>query len=689
MRFRDGEGRTSRLDSRRLVHMRAPHLAALSWRFTAEDWSQRLQIRSALDGRVENGGVPRYRSLERQHLELLEAEDLGEGIYLKVRTRQSRLEFAQAARTRLFLEGAPLAAERTSFVIPGYAAELYSLELREGQTLTVEKTVVIYTSRDRAIAECGLAAKEEAERAGSFEELLGGHAQSWDHLWQGCDIECEIAPGSNGRAQSILRLHLFHLLQTVSHNSTDLDVGVPARGWHGEAYRGHIFWDELFIFPFLNFCMPELTRSLLLYRYRRLDEARHNARAAGLSGALYPWQSGSSGREETQRLHLNPRSGRWLPDHTHLQRHVNAAVAYNIWLYYKITHDQEFLSFYGAEIILEIARLFASLTSYNETLGRYEIRAVMGPDEFHDAYPDAERPGLDNNTYTNVMTVWVLGCALKVLELLGDRRRHELSERLSLSDEELRHWDEISRKMRLVFFDEKLLAQFEGYEALKEFDWEGYRARYGDIHRLDRLLEAKGDSVNRYKASKQADVLMLFYLFSAETLAGLFEQLGYAFSYETIPANIHYYLERTSHGSTLCKVVHAWVLARSDRAGSWRLFLDALESDISDVQGGTTREGIHLGAMAGTVDMIQRCYLGLEVHEDALWFNPVLPDELARLRVRLRYRGLWLVVSVDQETLTVTAERDWADEVTICVGGERYRLGLGEQRSFAYTRKRR
>ena len=196
---------------------------------------------------------------------------------------------------------------------------------------------------------------------------------------------------------------MFHLLQTVSEHTIDLDVGVPARGLHGEAYRGHIFWDELFVFPFLNLRFPELTRALLRYRVRRLPEARQAARAAGYRGAMYPWQSGSDGREETQRLHLNPRSGRWLPDNSHRQRHVNAAVAWNVWQYYQATGDLDFLAAYGAEMLLEIARFWASIATYNRALDRYEICGVMGPDEYHDGYPDRDEPGLDNNAYTNVM----------------------------------------------------------------------------------------------------------------------------------------------------------------------------------------------------------------------------------------------------------------------------------------------
>src|SRR5262249_40929760 len=146
--------------------------------------------------------------------------------------------------------------------------------------------------------------------------------------------------------------------------------------------------------------------------------------------AAYPWQSGSDGREETQRLHLNPRSGRWLPDHSHLQRHVGLAIAYNIWRYYQATGDLGFLARYGAQMLLEIARFFASLASYDPALDRYEIRGVMGPDEYHDGYPGTDEPGIDNNAYTNIMAVWVLRRALDALDLLEGPDQRELLERL-------------------------------------------------------------------------------------------------------------------------------------------------------------------------------------------------------------------------------------------------------------------
>ena len=451
------------------------------------------------------------------------------------------MRIAQAATTRVVRDGQAVAARRRTAQESGFVAQHLTVEAREGEPVTVEKLVALFTSKDRAIAEPGGAARGRVGRLrDGFDELLERHVLAWDQLWRRCRIE--LGGDGDPEVARTLNLHVFHLLQTVSQHTIDLDAGVPARGLHGEAYRGHIFWDELFIFPFLNLRLPELTRALLRYRARRLPEARLAARAAGFRGAMYPWQSGSDGREETQRLHLNPRSGRWLPDRSRRQRHVNVAVAYNVWQYYQATGDLAFLSAYGAEMLLEIARFWAGIASYNRALDRYEIRGVMGPDEYHDGYPGRDEPGLDNNAYTNVMAAWVLCRALETVELLPDHRRVELAERLGLAREELERWDEVSRKLLVPFHDGDIISQFEGYGELEELDWEGLRRRHGNIRRLDRILEAEGDSPNRYKASKQADVLMLFYLLSAEELRALLGRLGYRLEPAAIRRNVDYYL---------------------------------------------------------------------------------------------------------------------------------------------------
>ncbi|MEE9146184.1 MAG: glycoside hydrolase family 65 protein, partial [Candidatus Tectomicrobia bacterium] len=468
LRFRDLQGRETTLASRRLVHMGDRHLAATAITLTAENWSGRMQVRSALDGRIINAGVPRYQQLHSKHLMPLQTCQVSEdSILLLVQTNQSHLRVAEVARTQVFGDGAPLVVARRTIEEPGYIAQEFDLDLAQGATVTLEKSVALYTSRDHTMAECSLEARQAVRFAGRFDALLPPHIRAWERLWSQCDLVLE---GSQ-RIQHMLRLHIFHLLQTVSRHTIDLDVGIPARGLHGEAYRGHVFWDELFVFPFLNLHLPEISRALLLYRYRRLPQARWSAREAGYCGAMYPWQSGSNGREENQVIHLNPQSGHWVPDNTHLQRHVNAAIAYNIWQYYQATADVDFLSLYGAEMLLEIARFLASTTTYNADLDCYEIHGVMGPDEYHDQYPDANEPGLNNNAYTNIMTVWTLQRAREVLQVLAPDHRQALRDDLDLGDAELERWEDISRKMRVVFHGDGIISQFEGYDTLEEFDW--------------------------------------------------------------------------------------------------------------------------------------------------------------------------------------------------------------------------
>jgi trehalose/maltose hydrolase-like predicted phosphorylase len=682
-RVRDGEGRTISVTQRRFVSMRHPHLAAIETTLVAEDWSGILEVRSALDGTVRNDGVARYRELRSEHLvPIATSVASDETISLVVETNGSHLRVAEAARTRLWCNGERSEARPEVEQRPGWIGQTFAVAVEPGDHVRVEKVVAVFTSRDHGTSEPHQEAIDwVGEMAGGFDEALARHVVSWRHLWGRMRIDL----GTNGEVARNLHLHLFHLAQTVSNNSVPIDVGVPARGLHGEAYRGHVFWDELFILPYLSLRMPQIARALLLYRYRRLERARRAALEAGYRGAMFPWQSASNGREETQTMHLNPKSGRWLPDASHLQRHVNAAIVFNVWQYYQATNDLEFLRFFGAEMILEIARFWSSIATYDHALARYEIKGVMGPDEYHEGYPDREEPGLDNNAYTNLMAVWCLRRAAEVLETLPPVSVRELRERLSIDEEELDLWDDISHKMRLCFHD-GVLSQFEGFDDLDELDWEGYRERYGDIARLDRILEAEGDSPNRYKLAKQADAMMIFYVLAPNEVADLFDHLGYDWDEDLIDRNVAYYEPRTAHGSTLSRVVHAWIGARHDRDRSWSLFCEALRADVDDSQGGTTAEGIHLGAMAGTVDLLQRCYTGLELRHDVLRFDPVIPEALGSLAFAISYRGHVVHVEFTTEVARVHVDIDEGEPITVDVAGTVAEVRPGEVLEVALDR---
>ncbi|MDA3644314.1 glycoside hydrolase family 65 protein [Saccharopolyspora indica] len=681
LRFRDEHGRSTRVVQRRFVHMAEQHLAGLDTTLVAEDWSGHVTFRCGIDGRVTNSGVARYRALNAQHLtDHHTFQSAPDTVVLHARTSQSRVRVAEAARAQVFVDGEPVDAAHTLVQQDDLIAHDITIGLDQRSEARIEKITALRTSRDSATSEPVIEAVDEVLCAPGFDDLCRSHTLAWARLHR--EFHCGLSMSEE--AQRAVRLHLFHLLQTISPNSSDLDVGVPARGLHGEAYRGHVFWDELFVLPTLTLRRPRLARALLMYRYRRLDRARRAATEAGLTGAMFPWQSGSNGREESQRLHLNPRSGRWLPDRTHLQRHVGIAIAHNIHHYHRATGDDEFLSEHGAEMLLEITRFFAALARYDRSRDRYVIRGVVGPDEYHTGYPGRESPGIDNNAYTNVMTAWLCRTAAEVLRELPTERRHELVEQLDLRHGELDRWKRIAQRMYVPFHGNGIISQFEGYDQLAELDWDGYRRRYGDIHRLDRILEAEGDDPNRYQASKQADVLMLFYLLSAEELAGLLEGLGYPMPADTIPANIEYYLQRTSHGSTLSAVVHAWVLARSRRHRALEFFDHVLAADIHDTQRGTTSEGIHLAAMAGSIDLLQRCFAGIEVRDGALRLNPQWPTELGDLELALRYRGQPLAITVTGRTATVrTAPGPARPPITCACGDRTVLLGPGETARFS------
>ncbi|MGE0296415.1 glycoside hydrolase family 65 protein [Pseudonocardia sp.] len=691
LRFTDADGRTTSIRQRRFVHMGHPYLAGLQTVVTAEDWTGRLRVESGIDGRVTNGGVRRYQGLADRHLEVLRTDAPDDSTLLMLaRTVRSDVRIAVAARTTVNTPD----GDRRRHEEPGRIAHELELTARAGEPVVVDKVIALVTSRDPAVSEPSGAAVDALGAAPGFDELLGSHELAWHQLWRRFHLDLtdgqDAHDGSPAAAETLrtLRLSIFHLLQTVSPHSVDLDAGLPARGLHGEAYRGHVFWDELFVFPVLTLRLPGLARALLRYRTRRLDAARRAAREAGHAGAMYPWQSGSDGREESQRVHLNPLSGRWLPDTSHLQRHVGLAIAYSIWEYYQASGDLEFLADHGAETLLEIARFFAGLATYDAARDRYRIRGVMGPDEYSTRYPGAAEPGIDDNAYTNVMAVWLLLRARDVLDVLPAIRRAELLERLELGPAELLRWRDVSRRMYVPIAPDGVISQFEGYHDLPELDWDDYRRRYGgDIQRLDRILEAEGRSVDDVKASKQADVLMLFYLLSADELRELLGDLGYELAPDAIPRTIEYYLARTSHGSTLSALVGAWVLARANREQALEHFERALRSDVADLQGGTTAEGIHVGAMAGCVDLLQRCFGGLETRQDALWFNPNWPRRFGGLEFAVEYRGQPLTVRVSGRAVRVRSEPGPGRVVRVGCGRQVHDLHPGDAVEFVAHRR--
>ncbi len=648
----DDAGRQLQLLQRRLVSMAEPHLAALETVITALGWGGDVSVRSGCDTGVTNSNVPEDAALSNRHLGSVQASASGAGpgtaeLTVEARTVTSGIGIAVALRTAVARSGGP-AGTGIPEQLGGLYTHRFDVPLAEGEQLTVLKTVAVASSRDHAIASPLTAARAVLARASAgFEALQSEHEAAWTILLQPFVIEFD----ATSQAQLILNLHVFHLLQTLTTHTAELDAGVPARGLHGEGYRGHVFWDELFVLPLLNSRLPSLARELIDYRWRRLGAARDAARAAGLKGALFPWQSGGDGTEQTPKLLFNRLSGHWMPDYSRLQRHVGLAVAYNAWQYFEATQDRGWLTGHGAEIIVDVARLFASMAEYDAAHDRFHLRGVMGPDEYHTGNPGDPGGGLNDNAYTNIMAAWAFDQAVWIMHSVQGFDMDELRARLSITAAEIAAWEHLSRRMFVPFHDDGVISQFDGYSALRELDWKHYRRSYGLIERLDLILEAEGDSTNHYRLAKQADVLMLLYVLGEDQLIRFLARMGYAVTSAQIAATVDFYLARTAHGSTLSRVAHASVLAQRDPERAWATFREALDADLDDTQGGTTSSGIHLGAMAGTIDVVQRSFAGLRITRDALDFAPRLPAELSRVDFRVRYRDQMLAVHLERDRL--------------------------------------
>ncbi|MBT3242267.1 MAG: glycoside hydrolase family 65 protein [Bacteroidetes bacterium] len=676
----DGE-KLTRIISRRLASMTNPHLLAHEYIIEPINHSGTFHIRSLVDGTLINDGVARYRSLNQKHLEAVDEGQSGDIAWLKVQTTQSQIEITEAVKHQISLNNEQLSVDWEYQIETGRISAEFSVLLKQNQSLSIHKTAVLYTSKPDDVTNPLKHCLDDLVQKSSFDAMVKENIEKWKDIWTKIDIRIT----GDTKSQALIRLHLYHLIVTASSHNIGIDAGIPARGLHGEAYRGHIFWDELYILPLYNLFLPDVARSILQYRYRRLDQARSYAKEYGYKGAMFPWQSGSDGREETQTVHLNPVSGKWGDDYSSLQRHISIAIAYNTWYYYQISDDNDFMIESGAELYLEICRFWASKCALNEKTGRFEIAKVMGPDEFHEEHPNSPGGGVKDNAYTNIMVAWLFKEAVKLVDKLPDKSVTVVLNKLNLGKEELESWKLMSIKLNMVISPDGVLAQFDGYFELEELDWDAYRSKYNSIYRLDRILKAEGKSPDDYKLAKQADTLMSFYNLDEDMIKNILVEMGYDIGNNFLRANYDYYINRTSHGSTLSRVVHAYLANQlGDPEKSWELYSEALASDYSDIQGGTTAEGIHAGVMGGTVLMAITCFAGINLKHKELRITPNLPSTWQSLAFEINFKGLAYKLVISKSELEILVKSHDNKQTEMFFNGKKIILSTNSKQVIQY-----
>ncbi|WP_099223612.1 glycoside hydrolase family 65 protein [Listeria costaricensis] len=670
-------GKLVELISERIVNMAVMEETVTRYRIRPLNFSGTVKLVTTLDGTIRNFNVARYRTLNQHHFSVIARKTSKRRAMMRTRLLSTGIEVL--TRTQLTVpEGLDVSDEEQ--LEPDKITQKVAFQAEQENCYTFEKRVLIHASHTLVKPSLDVLQNELLTEK-TFAKSLAESQAAFEKLWQTADIKVT----GDLMSQKMLRLHTYHLLISASPlHSQHLDASITARGLHGEAYRGHIFWDEIFILPFYIYHFPDAAKDLLMYRYRRLDAAREEAKRAGYQGAMFPWQSGHDGTEETQLLHINPLNGEWDEDRSRLQRHVSLAVAYNVWLYFKNTNDRAFMETYGLEMLFSIAQFWKSLAVLDETTGRYHIEGVMGPDEFHEAYPNSEVGGLKDNAYTNMMVVWLFEEIAYFLSIFDPAVIEANRIKADVVEQDFVIYDKMKHQLYLEISEDDIIAQYQGFLDLKEIDWDGYREKYGNIYRMDRILKAEGESADDYQVMKQADTLMTFYNLTKDRADQILTDLGYKLREDYLAKNLAYYLKRTTHGSTLSRIVHAELAEiAGEKALAWQLYQEALYSDYADIQGGTTAEGIHTGVMAATLDVTLRTFAGIDYRGEWLSVMPNLPAHWQEITFSMSREGVHFSFVLTHQAVTVLA--DQAASIEICA--QHYQLEAGKKMTIHYEKQ--
>ncbi|HEX6799684.1 MAG TPA: glycosyl hydrolase family 65 protein [Ktedonobacterales bacterium] len=499
----------------------------------------------------------------------------------------------------------------------------WAWDIRPGHPATFVRIVSLARDDRPEDADRQTAAQLEAARAVGIETLIAEHVRAWHALWDTSDIRIT----GDDEAQRQVRFAIYHLLSAA--NPDDEHVSIGARGLTGEGYLGHVFWDtDIFLVPFYTAAWPAAARALLMYRYHTLPAARARAAELGYHGALYAWESADTGADVTPAEVVGPDGQRAAVRCGTQEQHISADVAYAVWRYWSFTHDHDFLLAAGAEILLETARFWASRCTL-EGDGRYHIRHVIGPDEYHE--------DVDDNAYTNGMARWNLDCARTTARLIATRwprRWQALAQHLAIGEKELARWRDISARLaggaprgdpsRVMNASAQphVIEQFAGYFGLEPIDLRAYATRTLPV---DIVLGQ--ERVQQSQIIKQADVIMLLALLPKQ------------FSRRSAEANYAFYEPRCGHGSSLSPAIHALVAARLGKLEiAERYFHQSAEIDL-DEDAGTAAQGVHMAALGGLWSAVVFGFAGLWSQQAALRLEPRLPVGWTALELPLQWRG--------------------------------------------------
>jgi trehalose/maltose hydrolase-like predicted phosphorylase len=619
-RLRQG-GRTTRLRSLRFLSLDDRHVLGQVVELAAEDWSGQAAVEAIVDGDVTNeGGV--------RHLVEHRTRPLAPGMLLETVTAGRRIGICLATSAVMAGDHGRAAVEDD----PGRRALVWRcrFDASPGRAVRLDKLVTVFTGRDDPDPAASAAARLREASAAGLPAVLARSQAAWADRWATADVEVT----GDADLQRRIRFAIYHLIGCADPGDPRAAPG--ARSLTGERYKGHVFWDnETFVLPFFVFTHPPSARASLGYRHHTLPAARANARAHGWQGAAYAWESADTGQDVTPPYLIT--AGERKDVLTGQQEHhLNADVGFALWQYWQATGDERYLLAEGAEILFELARFWASRAERGAD-GRWHVRVVIGPDEYHE--------GVDDNAYTNQLAAWLLGRAAELAARLATHhpdRWEPLAARLGLDGAEPDGWRAVAAGL-VDGLDPQSgrIEQHRGFYQLEEVDLAPFQRR---TTTMDVVLG--WERLGRLKLVKQADVVMLLAM------------LGERYPRAVQEANFRYYEPLTVHDSSLSPAAHALVAARLgdlDTAGRYLAQASRLDLDFED--GVTAAGGVHIATLGGIWQALVLGFGGMTVRDGAPSFAPHVPSSWGSLRFRVCWRGALLEVTATGSSATVTARR--------------------------------
>jgi maltose phosphorylase len=614
------DGKEVAVESKRFLSIADDEIGAIRYSIKALNFKGQISLTPYIDGNVKN----RDANYDEIFWDIEEERASDKESYLVAKTRKSGFVVGMSMKNLVEKNGRDIQYKPEIIEKPGYVANRIETVLDENEEIVIYKYVSVLNSmnyeRDE-IVKAGVSSVQKAFNKG-FEKLLEEHISLWTEKWSHSDIIIE----GDEAAQQGIRFNIFHLNQTYTGQDERLNIG--PKGFTGEKYGGSTYWDtEAYLIPFyLSTAPQEVSRNLLIYRYKHLQKAIENAEKLGFhsGAALYPMVT-MNGEECHNEWEI-----------TFEEIHRNGAIAYAIFNYIRYTQDWKYLSEYGLEVLIAISRFWRQRVNWSDVKGKYVMLGVTGPNEYEN--------NVNNNWYTNKMAVWTLEYTLKAIDYVMQEyptRYSEIVEKSSFNyEKESKAWKDIIDNMYFPYSENHdIFLQQDGFldkDQLKVSELKKENKPLNQNWSWDRIL--------RSVFIKQADVLQGIFNFEHE------------YDLKTIRRNYEFYEPRTVHESSLSPCIHSILAAKIGKEkDAYNLYLRTSRLDLDDYNH-EVDEGLHITSMGGTWMSVVYGFGGLSVKNNLLNFDPMVPEKWESISFRIMFRENVLRIKISGDQFEINNE---------------------------------